>query len=47
LQQAVDELGAGKIMGAVLNCDEKKSGKYYSRYYGSYYKSSDTGKRTR
>jgi Mrp family chromosome partitioning ATPase len=47
LQQAVDELGAGKIMGAVLNCDEKKSDKYYSRYYGSYYKSSDIGKRTR
>lgn len=40
LQQAVDELGTGKIMGVVLNGDEKKSDKYYSRYYGSYYKSS-------
>ena len=40
LRQAVDELGAGKIMGVVLNCDEKKSDKYYSRYYGNYYKPS-------
>ena len=40
LQQAVDELGTGKILGVVLNGDEKKSDKYYSRYYGSYYKSS-------
>jgi capsular exopolysaccharide synthesis family protein len=39
LQQAVDELGAGKILGVVLNGDEKKTDKYYSRYYGSYYKS--------
>jgi protein-tyrosine kinase len=44
LQQAVDELGTGKIMGVVLNCDEKKSDKYYSRYYGSYYKSSTDDK---
>jgi len=47
LQQAVDELGTGKIMGVVLNGDEKKSDKYYSRYYGSYYKSSDVEKKTR
>ncbi len=42
LQQAVDELGAEKILGVVLNGDEKKSDRYYSRYYGSYYKSSYT-----
>ena len=40
LRQAVDELGTGKIMGVVLNGDEKKSDKYYSRYYGNYYKPS-------
>ena len=41
LRQAVDELGTGKILGVVLNGDEKKSDKYYSRYYGNYYKPSD------
>ena len=40
-RQAVDELDTGKIMGVVLNGDEKKSDKYYSRYYGHYYKSPD------
>jgi capsular exopolysaccharide synthesis family protein len=43
-QQAVEELNTEKIMGVVLNCDEKKTDKYYSRYYGSYYKPSDNGK---
>lgn len=47
LQQAVDELGTGKILGVVLNGDEKKSDKYYSRYYGNYYKPSDMEKKTR
>jgi capsular exopolysaccharide synthesis family protein len=46
LQQAVDELGAGKILGVVLNGDEKKSDKYYSRYYGSYYKSPAVDRKT-
>lgn len=44
LRQAVEEFGTEKIMGVVLNGDEKKSDKYYSRYYGSYYKPSDNGK---
>jgi len=47
LRQAVDELGTGRIMGVVLNGDEKKSDKYYSRYYGNYYKPSDIEKETR
>ena len=46
-RQAVDELGTGKIMGVVLNGDEKKSDKYYSRYYGNYYKPSDNEGKSR
>jgi capsular exopolysaccharide synthesis family protein len=45
-QQAVDELGTGKIMGVVLNGEEKKSDRYYSRYYGNYYKSSEFEEKT-
>jgi protein-tyrosine kinase len=37
-RQALEELGDRKIMGVVLNGEEKKSDKYYSRYYGHYYK---------
>lgn len=37
--QAVEELGERKILGVVLNGEEKKSDKYYSRYYGRYYHS--------
>jgi len=40
-RQAVEELGERKIMGVVLNGEEKKSDKYYSRYYGKYYHSTD------
>lgn len=40
-RQAVEELGERKIMGVVLNGEEIKSDKYYSRYYGKYYKSAD------
>jgi capsular exopolysaccharide synthesis family protein len=47
LRQAVDELGTGKIMGVVLNGDEKKSDKYYSRYYGNYYKPTDIEEKNR
>jgi capsular exopolysaccharide synthesis family protein len=47
LRQAVEELGTGKIMGVVLNGDEKKSDKYYSRYYGNYYKPSDIEEKNR
>jgi Mrp family chromosome partitioning ATPase len=35
----VEELGERKILGVVLNGEEKKSDKYYSRYYGRYYHS--------
>ena len=46
-RQAVDELGERKIMGVVLNGEEKKSDKFYSRYYGKYYHSVDgEGKRS-
>lgn len=38
-RQALEELGERKIMGVVLNGEEKKSDKYYNRYYGKYYKS--------
>lgn len=41
-QQAVEELGEGKILGIVLNGEEPKSEKYYSRYYGKYYRNPDT-----
>lgn len=43
LRQAVEELGDRKIMGVVLNGEEKKSDKYYSRYYGNYYRKSGAG----
>jgi len=46
-RQAVDELGTGKIMGVVLNGDEKKSDNYYHKYYGKYYQVAHTeGKRS-
>lgn len=45
--QAVEELGLKKIMGVVLNGEEKKSDKYYSKYYGKYYHAADAkGKRS-
>lgn len=45
-RQALEELGERKIMGVVLNGEEKKSDKYYLKYYGKYYHSADTrGKR--
>ena len=37
-RQALEELGQGKVMGVVLNGEEPKSEKYYTRYYGKYYK---------
>jgi capsular exopolysaccharide synthesis family protein len=42
-RQALEELGERKIMGVVLNGEEKKSEKYYTRYYGKYYQKSGTG----
>jgi protein-tyrosine kinase len=36
-QQAIDEIGHNKIMGAVMNGVEPKSVKHYSYYYGRYY----------
>lgn len=38
-RKAMEELGERKIMGVVLNGEEKKTEKYYSRYYGKYYTS--------
>jgi len=36
-QQATEEIGEKKILGVVLNGVERRSEKYYSHYYGSYY----------
>jgi tyrosine-protein kinase Etk/Wzc len=36
-RQAIDELGERKIVGVVLNGEEKKADKYYHKYYGKYY----------
>ncbi|HBO69743.1 MAG TPA: hypothetical protein DD658_06250 [Deltaproteobacteria bacterium] len=36
-RQAIDDLGEGKIVGVVLNGEEKKPDKYYHKYYGKYY----------
>jgi capsular exopolysaccharide synthesis family protein len=45
-RQAIDELGERKIVGAVLNGEEKKPNKYYHKYYGKYYQVVNTeGKR--
>ena len=46
-RQAIDELGERKIVGVVLNGEEKKSDKYYHKYYGKYYQVAHTeGKRS-
>lgn len=37
LSQAIEEIGAQKVFGVVLNGVEAKSAKYYRRYYGEYY----------
>ena len=45
-RQAIDDLGERKILGVVLNGEEKKSDKYYHKYYGKYYQTKNTdGKR--
>ena len=36
-RQAIEDLGERKIVGVVLNGEEKKSNKYYHKYYGKYY----------
>ena len=41
-RQAIDELGERKIMGVVLNGEEKKHDKYYHKYYGKYYQVAPT-----
>jgi capsular exopolysaccharide synthesis family protein len=41
-RQAIDELGERKIIGVVLNGEEKKPGKYYQKYYGKYYQVANT-----
>jgi capsular exopolysaccharide synthesis family protein len=46
-RQAIDELGERKILGVVLNGEEKKSERYYHKYYGRYYQATSTeGKRS-
>lgn len=40
-RQAIDELGERKILGVVLNGEEKKPDKYYQKYYGHYYHAPD------
>jgi capsular exopolysaccharide synthesis family protein len=46
-RQAIEELGERKIVGVVLNGEEKKPDKYYHKYYGKYYQVSGTeGKRS-
>jgi capsular exopolysaccharide synthesis family protein len=46
-RQAIDDLGERKIMGVVLNGEEKKPDKYYHKYYGKYYQVVNTeGKRS-
>jgi polysaccharide biosynthesis transport protein len=36
-RQAIEDLGERKIVGVVLNGEEKKPDKYYHKYYGKYY----------
>jgi capsular exopolysaccharide synthesis family protein len=46
-RQAIEDLGERKIVGVVLNCEEKKPDKYYHKYYGKYYQVAHTeGKRS-
>ena len=37
-RQAIEDLGEEKIIGVVLNDEDKKSDKYYSKYYVKYYR---------
>ncbi len=41
-RQAIEELGERKIVGVVLNGEEKKPDKYYHKYYGKYYQTGHT-----
>jgi tyrosine-protein kinase Etk/Wzc len=41
-RQAIEELGERKIVGVVLNGEEKKADKYYYKYYGKYYQVAHT-----
>jgi capsular exopolysaccharide synthesis family protein len=46
-RQAIEELGERKIVGVVLNGEERKPDKYYQKYYGKYYHASNVeGKRS-
>ncbi|MBI5575806.1 MAG: CpsD/CapB family tyrosine-protein kinase [Deltaproteobacteria bacterium] len=38
---AIEDIGANKVVGVVLNGVEPKRQKYYERYYGKYYKKAD------
>ena len=44
-RQAIEELGERKIVGVVLNGEEKKPDKYYHKYYGKYYQVAHTGEK--
>ena len=45
--KAIEDLGERKILGVVLNGEEKKPDKYYHKYYGKYYQAANTeGKRS-
>ena len=41
-RQAIEDLGEERIIGVVLNDEDKKSDKYYNKYYGKYYKQTKT-----
>jgi capsular exopolysaccharide synthesis family protein len=46
-RQAIEDLGARKIVGVVLNGEEKNTDNYYHKYYGKYYQAAHTeGKRS-
>ncbi len=36
-RQAIEDIGERKILGVVLNGEEKKNENYYHKYYGKYY----------
>lgn len=45
LRQAVDDLGAAKVLGVILNGVEPFKEKYYEKYYGPYYKGAASERR--
>ena len=46
-RKAIEEIGERKIVGVILNGEERKPDKYYQKYYGKYYHASNVeGKRS-